>query len=321
MHMADVTNPGVVNVADETYGNPDPNGGQVLLVPEELDALTAAAAQGYPPAIGVTSAIFPTASMVVISDPPPFAMLPQNLVPPADNIIVDDQVIGQGIWVYVDPIDPSAGKRFVPPNEFLVVGPQDTIQLNYSEETTVLCTISAVYDADKLWTLASASPNATRFLIVVAPPALTSYPISILGREIVFTDNPSPVINQGATRVITGYNTNYLVIGRNDPSDESVPVMDAPVVGNTFYLDTQRQGAQVIDRITGDVLNVVILPPPPTFVFDPNQALNNQGNVDVSTGPQPGQPVITSGVQVPTAMNVFVAEQEAVIGLPVNVFV
>jgi hypothetical protein len=47
---------------------------------------------------------------------------------------------------------------------------------------------------------------------------------------------------------------------------------------------------------------------------------NFQGTTEVSTGLQPGEPVITSGEKAPTAINVNVSDQDAVIGLPVNVF-
>jgi hypothetical protein len=41
----------------------------------------------------------------------------------------------------------------------------------------------------------------------------------------------------------------------------------------------------------------------------------------VSVGPQPNQPIITSGVQVPTAINVNVADQATSVGTPKNVYV
>ena len=45
----DVTNPGLVNVADQAYGNPS-TAVQSLAIPEDSDVLTPVADEGYPPA-------------------------------------------------------------------------------------------------------------------------------------------------------------------------------------------------------------------------------------------------------------------------------
>jgi hypothetical protein len=175
----------------------------------------------------------------------------------------------------------------------------------------------------------------TRFLLVVSPPALTSYPISILGRQIVFTDDTITTQIAGAVRAITGYSTNYLVVDSSNPDDPNVPslvvevtppppppgVFAFPQVGDTFLLDVQRQGAQDISRTNSPTLDVVILPPPPQFQPNPNQALENQGTTEVAFVRQPGQPIINSGTSAPTAITVQVADQATTVGLPVNVFV
>jgi hypothetical protein len=141
----------------------------------------------------------------------------------------------------------------------------------------------------------------------------------MLGRQIVFDDNIFTVNNEGAARLITSIN-NIIVIDRSDPNDQTVPVMDVPQVGDTFALDVQRQGSEVVTKDTNANQDVVILPPPlvnePTGIAN----FNSQGTVDVSVGPQSGEPIISSGVRVPTAITVNIADQEAVIGLPVNVF-
>src|SRR5271157_2152947 len=314
--MADVVNPGLVNVADEVLENPDPNGGSVLLVPENTDALTDAADQGYPPAGNdVDASPFPTPTEVTVTQVPTGQVVLSSPVPNAAEVNVDDQVIGQGVWVYIDPLNPAAGKKFVPPGEFLVVGPDASIQTNYSEETTVTCTVTGVYDADNLWNAPGVA--TTRFLLVVGPPTLTSYPISILGRNIVFADDTLTTADAGAVRVIGGYNTNYLTISKEDLSDSNVPELAIPQIGDTFTLDVQRQGAEDIRRTGAPTADVTIFPPPPTFVPNPNQDLASQGNVNVSTGPQPGLPIINSGVGAPTASNVFVADQSTTVGLPI----
>jgi hypothetical protein len=446
MSNLDVTNPGVVNVADEVAENPDPNNSIRLLVPEELDALTDAADQGYVPAgNGVDSTVFPTPKEVTITQVPTDGTVLSTPTPQAQEVNVQDSVLGQGVWktnteqlrlisvqinvtqafvsstfalgvgtvlearqngfptpnqfgsvvptalvvvntganvlsdgsqvnyivhlrsaggpvlfsdlsagtftitltyndgsttsfsvtllqlqalgavsdaeVALGNLKPAAsfntGTSFVPPDEFLVVGPDQSINTNYSAESTVICTVTAVYDADNLWN--SPTNNTTRYLLAVAPPALSSYPISVLGRPIVFTDDTVTQTDAGAARIITGLGTNFVVINKNDPFDTNTPTLDDPAVGDTFILDVQRQGAEDIQRTNIPTVDVVIAPPPPTFVPGAGQALSNQGTVDISTGQQPGEPIITSGVDVPTAINVFVADQSLTVGLPVNV--
>jgi hypothetical protein len=446
MSELDATNPGVVNVADEVEGNPDPNNSLRLLVPEELDALTKIAGQGYPPADnGVSSTTFPIPAEISVTQVPTDGAVLSTPTPQAQEVNVQDSVLGQGVWKPVtQPLtltavqisvtqafvsstfaldnatvlearqngDPSpsqlggvtpititsvttsvniasaggqvnykvtlhsaggpvvfsdlsagaftitlnysdgsntafavslaqlqalgavstaevalgnmkpaatlnVGTEFVPPDEFLVVGPDQSINTNYSAQSTVICTVTAVYDANNPW--APATNTTTRYLLAVAPPDLTSYPVSILGRQITFTDDTITQDDAGAIRRITGYSTNFVAIDQSDPNDQTKPSLVLPVVGDTFILDVQRQGAEDIQRTNTPTVDVVIAPPPPNFVPNANQALNNQGTIDVSTGAQPGKPTITSGVDVPTAINVFVADQSLTVGLPVNV--
>jgi hypothetical protein len=327
--MSDVNNPGQVSVEGEVYGNPNPNGGNVQSVPQQLDVLTDAGKQGYPPATnGVDAAVFPTPAEVAVTQVPTGQRVQAFYAPQAAQVVVDDQVIGQGVWVYVDPLNPAAGKRFLPPGEFLVVGPDQSIQTNESEATTVLCEIIAVYDADNLWNPATAT--TTRFMLVVAPPALSSYPISILGRQIIFADDTLTPQDAGAVRFITGFSTNYVVVDNSNPADSNVPslvvevspgVFVFPAVGDKFLLDVQRQGAQDISRTGQPPINILIAPPPPEFKPNPGQELGSEGTIDVALVPQPNKPIITSGTAAPTAINVNVADQDAVVGLPVNVMI
>jgi len=315
--MADVVNPGLVNVADEVEGNPDPNNSIRLLVPEDTDALTDVADQGYPPAgNGVDAVVFPTPRETVVTQVPTGQVVLSSPVPPAAEIYVDDQVIGRGSMQPVDPTDPSAGLNFVPPGEFLVVGPAESIQTNSTDATTVLCTVTAVYDADNLWN--APTPTTTRYLLVVGPPALTSYPISIQGREIVFADDTLTVADQGAVRVIQGYSTNYLTIAKEDPEDSVTELAD-PQVGDTFTLDVDRQGAQDVNHVGGPPTDVTIFPAPLPFLPNPGQSSAPFVDANASTGVQPNKPIITSGVSVPTAVTVEVADQATSVGLPVNV--
>ena len=334
--MSDVTNPGIVNVADEVLENPDPNNSLRLLVPEQDDALVAAGNQGYPRAGNdVDVELLPIPTNVAVTQVPTGQKVQAFYVPDADEVIVDQQVIGQGVWVYIDPMNPGLGKKFVPPGEFVVVGPAESIQTNASEATTVLCTITGVYDADNLWNLPDYT--TTRYILLLALPDLSSYNVSVLGRPIVFANDTITVGDQGAVRYITAYQgiypsttygMNFVVINRVNQDDPNVPDLVVPVtapngpqVGDTFVLNIQRQGSQDISLVGTTPINVVILPPPPANVPNPGQALNNQGTIEVAIGPQPGQTIITGGTQVPTAINVNVADQATAVGLPVNVFI
>jgi hypothetical protein len=324
--MSDVNNPGQISVEGEVYGNPNPNGGTVTLTPEQLDALTQAANQGYPPAVnGVDSTTFPTPVEVTISQVPTGQRVLAYYEPNAIEVNVDAQVLGQGVWVLVDPLNPALGRRFVPPGEFLVVDSKTTIQTNESVATTVLCTITGVFDADNLWN----APTATtlRLLLTVSAPALTSYLVSVLGREITFSEVTLTPSIAGAVRTITGFGTNFVAINVNNPNDSEVPSLITlpgpvrPVVGDSFWLNVQREGAQDVSQDVTTPIDVIILPQPPAFVPNAGQSLHNEGTIEVALVPQPNLPIITSGTQVSTAITVQVADQSAVNGLPKNVFI
>jgi hypothetical protein len=324
--MSDVNNPGQVSVEGEVYGNPNPNGGTVTLTPEELAALTQAANQGYPPAVnGVDSTTFPTPVEVTISQVPTGQRVLAYYEPNATEVNVDEQVLGQGVWVLVDPLNPALGKRFVPPGEFLVVDSQTTIQTNESVATTVLCTITGVFDAGNLWN--APTVDTLRLLLTVSAPALTSYLVSVLGREITFSEDTLTPDIGGAVRTITGFGRNFLAINVNNPNDSEVPSLITlpgpvmPAVGDTFWLNVQREGAQAVSQDVTTPIEVVILPQPPAFVPNAGQSLVNDGTFEIALGRQPNLPIITSGTQVPTAITVQVADQSSVNGLPKNVFI
>jgi hypothetical protein len=162
---------------------------------------------------------------------------------------------------------------------------------------------------------------ATRFRIYVNPATLTSYPISLLGREILFDGNITPA-NEGASRLITGYGANFVVVDRNDPSDTSVPILSNPQIGDTFTIDTEREGSEEFSRVFEAPAEVTIFPDPPAFVPNvvPNFMLTDSF---VSTGVQPNDPndVLTSGTRVPAAIDVKVSDQATTVGLPKDVFV
>lgn len=308
----DVTNPGLVSVESEVYGNPDPNGGTAKWRPRELDALIDAAAEGYPPPpdAGVDATVFPTPAQVIVNTL--LALLPVSSTPRpfATNVDIEAQSIGQGSMQPVDPGNPGAGFDFVSPADFIVVGPADSFQTNAVDEV-VEYTLLAVLDADHL--PAAAGPATTRYkLILDVPPTLTSFPVSMLGRQIVFTS----VNNEGAARLVQNYGADFVVINRDDPttSNGDVPQMATPLVGDTFEIQVNRQGSEQVNTEGGST-DVFILPPPPVNVPFPPQGQASQA-APVFIPPPP----IESGVRSPTAVNVSVPDECSVRGLPINVF-
>lgn len=319
----DVTNPGTVSVESETYGNPSPGAGTSLWRPLEEGLLVPAADESYPrPENDVGATTFPTPAEVTVGElpylPPP-SWYPQ---PRAAEVYVDEQVIGQGVWVYVDPLNPAMGKRFVTPADYTVVGPSESFQTNVASDDVVVVTVTAVLDADNLPNPPSGS--TTRYYLVTAPPSLTSYPVSLLGRQVTFADDTLTAADQGASRSVQNYGGNFVVVGRDDPSDGNggVPVLATPQVGDTFEVDVNRQGSEQVNTAGGSV-DVFVSPSPEAFVPNPAQSQAVAGSPNVSTGPQPGHVIITGGVVVPTAVNVSVPDQAPPVGLglPADVFV
>lgn len=175
--------------------------------------------------------------------------------------------------------------------------------------------------ATGVWTFTPVVNFTTRYRLGVAPADLTSFGVSLLGRELVFSDATTTVADRGASRLVAYYGAGYVVIDRSDPGDDSVPVLAVPAPGDLLTLFVQREGSEVFTDQRGAATDVTVSPPPPAFVQGASPSFPSQGNVDVAAGPQPGAPVPTSGVLVPTARNVSVADQATAVGLPRNVFV
>jgi hypothetical protein len=165
------------------------------------------------------------------------------------------------------------------------------------------------------------STPTTRYKVFVSPQDLQSFGVSMLGREIAFSKTTITFTDRGATRIIGFYGNDYVVINKSEDTDLLVPVLDDPVPGDILFLNVQRQGGEVTTEPTGNNQDVTIFPPPAINVPNPPQGQLGGGTVAVSTGPQPGAPTITGGVQVPTAINVNVASQATSVGLPTNVYV
>lgn len=318
----DSNNPGLVEVEDETYENPDPNGGTALWRPRENGVLEQVADDGHPLADnGIPSPVFPTPADVLVTGVVPLLPVLNYPVPAAAEVDVAAQDMGHGTWVPVDPLDPAQGMEFVPPGEYLVLDAVETIQTNQTDADAVLLEVLAVLDAD---TMAAPGPGTLRYyLALVVPPYLTSYRVPLFGRQVTFADDTTTAADRGANRVITGYGRSFVVVDRDDVSVDNggLTTLAQPVPGDTLWLEVGRQGAEDVDVLGAAPDEVFIFPPPPPFVPGPAQALLGGGTVDVSVLVPPGQVVIDSGVQVPpTLVNAFVADQSAVVGLPPNVF-
>lgn len=171
------------------------------------------------------------------------------------------------------------------------------------------------------WSYTPGTVPTSRYKLGVAPADLTSYGVSLTGRQLVFGDATLTVADQGASRLVEACGAGYVVVSRSDPADATVPVMATPQPGDVFTIFVQRQGPEVFTEPTGQVADVVVAPPPPEFVPDAPSSQASQGTTDVSVGPQPGTVLVSSGTQVPTARDVYVADQATSVGLPVNVYV
>ena len=305
--MSDVTDSGLVNVANQAF---KPTlGVDSLAIPENSNVLVPVADQEQSPAVnGVDSEVFPTPSESDVAE--------QTAIPVSQDFGIPPGVAPLFLPFPIDNLKNNVANQNLTagnPGEYTVAGPDLSIQTNQTSDTKKTFVISSVRDAD---TNLTPSVATTRYLLKVVPADLSSLGVTMLNRQIVFTDGP----NEDASRIITGYGSNFIVIDRNDPDDSVTPSLATPQIGNAFTIDVQRQNSEVISRSTGTFQDVTILPPPlvnqPTGL--PNE--NFQGTTDVSTGTQPGNPVIASGVSVPASINVNVSEQDAVIGLPVNVF-
>ena len=320
----DVTNPGTVSVESEVYGNPDPNGGTARWAPRELDSLTDAAAEGYPPAAnGVDASVFPTPLDVDVDQLPVLLPVSSSPRPAAAEVAVADQDLGLGGMIPYDPSDPAAGMVFQSPADFIVVGPAKSFQTNLSAAEIASLTVLAVLDADNLPQPATVA--TTRYYLVLAPapgdPSLTGYPVSLLGRQVIFASDTLTTADQGAARNITNYGGNFAVVDRDDPSPSNgdVPTLSTPQAGDVVQVDVNRRGSEQVNT-EGGTTDVFIFPPPPPFAPAVAPPDTFDGTTDVSTGPQPGAPVVTSGTQVPTARFVSVPDQSAVVGLPQNFY-
>jgi hypothetical protein len=299
----DVTNPGLVCVANQAF-RPDLTADS-MAVPLDNDVLVPVANQGEPPA--------ENAEVVTTNPTPVEEIVERQVFAPVSQ----DFSQLPGVAPLFLPFSPEDFRNDVAnqnltagnPAEFIVTSDQ-SIQTNATVATKRGYVVTSVRDADTGLAPVAAT---TRFKLLVAPTDLAVLGIPVSGRQIVFDDSILTVANEGATRTVSGYGSNFIVISRDDPFDSQVSSMAIPTIGDTFTMNVQRLGSETISRDTGVTENVFISPPPLAAQPTNFSSENFQGTVDVSTGPQPGKPVIDSGTSAPTAVDVYVANQASAI--------
>ena len=171
------------------------------------------------------------------------------------------------------------------------------------------------------WTYTPSTVPTTRYRLGVTPADLLSFGLSLTGREVVFSDSTLTAADQGLSRPVAAFGAGYFVVSKQDPANASAPALATPHPGDSLKISVQRLNSEVFSEQVGRLADVVVAPPPPAFVPDASAGQASQGTVDVTVGPQPGTVLVSSGTQVPTARDVYVADQATSVGLPVNVYV
>jgi hypothetical protein len=133
----DATNPGQVEVEDQSVGNPQLTVDSQAQPNNEAELLPVSD-EGFPKASNdVEASTFPTPANVVINDSP---LLPQNFgqaVPPTTNVDVAAQSLGLG--TFVDGV-------FVSPSDFIVPTTGNNVQTNTNDDSEISLKITLVLD-------------------------------------------------------------------------------------------------------------------------------------------------------------------------------
>ena len=199
----DTTNPGLVNVANQAF-KPDLRVNS-LKIPKDDDTLVPIADEGEPRAENdVISSIVPVPAESIVAA--------QAAVPVSQDFGETPGTAPFFLPFPPSPQDPDIAKQDLTAGsiaDFTVAGPDISIQTNQSAETAKDYKVTSVLDAD---TRLPPTPLTTRYRLTVKPSDLTSLEVSMQGRPIVFDDAIFTVNNEGASRVITGYGTNFVVI-------------------------------------------------------------------------------------------------------------
>lgn len=296
-----VTNPGLVNVADEAYPAVPP-GRQRL--PRDLGVLVPVADDGFP----------------IIA--PGVGNLPLPLLVNADEqsfLLVDFHQAIVGVPVS-SVIDVDAGDDFVNPvdlTEYVVTQAGSFPTNAPSDEQVGLfdSAITAIVDADTGGALINAT---TRYRITLAD-SLVPFGITFIGREIEVITSGFPA-NVGQSRTIEFWSVNQIYVERSEGS-ETFANGQQLAVGNVLRVDTVRDGFEVVSNQLGIVVNEnlidVLLPVGQDVDFDEGRF---EGNFLASSGV--AVPFVGNGTAAPPFQGTTEVESQTFgRGLPANVFV
>jgi hypothetical protein len=276
---------------------------QNLLIPE-TPPLTPVADQAFPPPAnaGVQAETFPTPveDFVIGQEPPPGARVSAVYVPASPNIDVGQQNLANALNT-ADFTVTEAG----------------SIQTNLSTATDLPGFVVA-----SVTPLPLASPPRYRLTLVqpdFSPANLVNLGVSLAGRSMTFDEDTVTAADAGVERTILLYGVDFVEVAADEFGDTLFP----PISGDSLTIDNTREASEPVFVQRGITANVNISTstPPQSFRPNPPQAQAAQEDLNTSTGAQPNNPVIPSGVQVPTAINVNVADQATSNGLPANVYV
>lgn len=302
MSITTVTNPGLVNVADEAYPAPLP-GRQRL--PRNLAALTPVADEAYPivpPGIGNLPLLVDVdVASQAYTFPQGFGTpIPPSLVPLLP--LID-----------ITPQDETAAEDFT---DFVVTQAGSFPTNTPSEPVTFETTISAIIDAD---TGLAPGPNTLRYKITLAA-SLVPFGITFIGRETeVFA--AADANNVGLTRVIDFWSVNVIFMAAT-VNIAAIPPTTNLVVGDTLSFDVVRDGFEVVSTQLGITENVFLSTDPPLGVQQEVSFTEGgfDGNFRASSGV--AVPFVGSGTAAPPFQGTTEVENQTFgRGLPANVFV
>jgi hypothetical protein len=303
MSITDVTNPGLIIVADEAYPPPLPSRARL---PQNLGVLIAVADEA---ALAVPNGVASGPAEVEVD------VASQNFILPSFNSGASAPTPAD-VNVDSTPLGIAASTEYVvtEAGNFPTNGPGLT--------QTVNATISAIVDAD---TGGAVGGGTTRYKITLSA-SLVPYGISFLGREVkVVASVTAGNVNQ--TRTISYWSVNVIYISKSetDPDTNVTQTFGTDLaVGATLQFNVVRDGFEAVSTQLGQTSNVVLAGLPPLGV--PEEVdFDNQGpvrNVFVAQSIRGLYFFEGSGVAAPPFQgDSNVATQTFGLGLPANVFV
>jgi hypothetical protein len=289
-----VTNPGVVNVADEAYPFP-PGGSQGLPVPSSVSV-----AAGAFPAVPGGSQGLPVPSFTEVETVP--------FKPPSFSL---------GAATPATPTTDVGTQSLAKPNpdEWLVTESGNFKTNNTADDLQSFVQLSIV-------TIDSGLPTEMFQIFFTAPVNLFSFGLDLTGMIAFFPTSAKPKSPENVpSRPIINYSTNWILVANVDQFGNALDAITAPTNGGTVQIAISREGPDVIVQGVNTPTNVTIAPAPPVAQTVPAQGLPSLGNLQANDGVV--VPFVGSGVQLPPLLGTFEVENQVPIGtgLPANVFV